>query len=230
VGRRLVIWGAAGHARVVADIVRLEGRFDLAGFLDDLDPSRRGTTFAGLTVLGGREVLGPLRGSGVDAMILAFGDCPARLRLGPVARSAGFELVTAIHPRAVVAGDALVGPGTVVAAGAVVNPGTRLGDSVIVNTAASVDHDCRVEDGAHVAPGARLGGHVTVGRGAWVGIGAIVKDHLTVGAGSQVGAGAVVLADVPAGVVAYGAPARVVRRVGEPGPASGAGNRAEEGC
>ena len=82
---------------------------------------------------------------------------------------------------------------------------------MIINTCASVDHECVVEEGAHVGPGVRLGGHVRVGKGTWIGIGATVKDRIRIGARAVIGAGAVVLNDIPDGVVAYGVPANVIR-------------------
>lgn len=211
--RRVVIWGAGGHARVVADILRrLEG-YEIVGFLDDLSHARRGQPFCGGQVLGGREELDALRERGVQDLVVGFGDNDARLAAAALARAKGFRLPAAIHPRAVVASDVALGAGSVVVAGAVVNPGAELGEGVIVNTCASVDHECAVEDGAHLGPGSHLGGHVKVGRAAWVGIGAIVRDRVTIGAGAQVGAGSLVLEDVPPHVVAYGVPAKVARRV-----------------
>ena len=208
--KRLVIWGASGHAMVVADIIRLRGEFDLIGYIDDLNPAGHNREFAGAPVLGGREQLDGLAGAGVRNLICAVGDCRARLELAALAQSKGFSLATAIHPRAVVAGGVTVGQGTVIAAGAVVNPGSALGENVIINTSASVDHECHLSDGVHLSPGVRLGGGVSVGRGTWVGIGAVVKEKVKIGARAVVGAGAVVLSDIPDAVVAYGVPARVV--------------------
>jgi acetyltransferase EpsM len=95
----------------------------------------------------------------------------------------------------------------------IVNPAATIGENVILNTAASVDHDCVVADGAHIAPGVHLGGGVHIGRGAWVGIGATVRDHVTIGDECVIGAGAVVLQDIPARVVAYGVPARISKQI-----------------
>jgi UDP-N-acetylbacillosamine N-acetyltransferase len=209
----LIIWGTSGHASVVADIIRLQGRYEIFGFIDDVNPERAGSKFGGADILGGREKLEGLRREGVEHLIFGFGNCEARLRLARVVREKGFRLVTAIHPSAVVAADAVIGAGTVVAAGAVINPGATIGENVIVNTCASVDHDCRVEDGAHVCPGVRLAGNVVVGRAAWVGIGATVVDHTRIGSEAIIGAGAVVVDDMPDGVVARGVPARVIRKV-----------------
>jgi acetyltransferase EpsM len=209
---QVVIWGAGGHALVVADILRLAGEYDILGFLDDRSPQRRGELFAGGRILGGREQLDTLLTGGVH-LLLAVGDCQARLSLARELGGRGLPFATAAHPRATLAADVRVGAGSVVAAGAVINPATRLGGHTIVNTCASIDHECIVDDGVHVAPGARLAGRVSVGRGTWVGMGAVVLPGVRIGAGTVIGAGAVVLHDVPDGLVAYGVPARVVRRV-----------------
>jgi UDP-N-acetylbacillosamine N-acetyltransferase len=213
--KTLVIWGASGHALVVADIVRLRGEYQIAGFLDSVNPGRVGAEFGGATILGGVEQLPDLVMEGVGYTILAIGDCDARLRLSEVARAAGLSLATAIHPSAIIAGDVQVGEGTVIAAGAMITPAARIGENVIINTSASIGHECIIEDGVHIGPGVHLGGRTTVGRGTWIGIGAAVSDRVTIGAHSVIGAGAVVVRDIPDGVVAYGVPARVVRRITE---------------
>ena len=207
--RRIVIWGASGHALVVADIVRLLETYEIAGFLDDVNPDRHNTKFHGIPILGGREELDRLRDSGVEYLIVGIGDCAARLKLAEVAREKGFTLATAIHPRAVVAAGVEIGPGTMVAAGAVINPASKIGSNVIINTSASVDHECVIGDGAHVGPGVNLGGNVTVGSGSWIGIGAKVRHGIVIGPRSIVGAGAVVLHDVRAETVVFGVPAKV---------------------
>jgi acetyltransferase EpsM len=81
----------------------------------------------------------------------------------------------------------------------------------MINTCASVDHECVIEDGAHICPGVHLGGKVTIGRAAWVGIGSTVSDRVHIGEYSVVGAGSLVLDDIPPKVVAYGVPASVKR-------------------
>jgi acetyltransferase EpsM len=209
---KLVIWGASGHARVVADIVRLQNLFEIVGFLDNVTPQRRGEIFAGKPILGGTEQLEPLSKAGVSFMILALGDGRARRQLANSSRNAGFQLACAIHPKAIMAEDVTPGLGTVVAAGAVINPGCQIGENVIINTGATVDHDCIIGEGAHVCPGTHLAGWVKVGAGTWVGIGSTVIDRIEIGAESTVGAGSVVVRNIPPGVVAYGVPARVVRK------------------
>jgi acetyltransferase EpsM len=195
----------------VADIVRLEDRYTIVGFLDNINPERIGTDFCGARILGGAEYLEDVQQQGVQHIFFGFGNGPARVKLSEMARARGLHLATAIHPQAIVASDVTIGAGTVIAAGAVINPATQIGEHVIINTGACVDHDCIIEDGAHVCPGARLGGHVTIGRTSWVGIGATVIDHISIGADTLIGAGAVVVSDMPNNIVAYGVPARIVR-------------------
>jgi len=211
VREKLIIWGASGHALVVADAARASGEYEIVGFIDDVHPERSGEAFCGAAILGGREQLDVLPQQGVDKLIMGIGHCQARLELSEFARNKGFRLATVIHPRAYVAMDASVGRGTVILAGAVVNSAARIGENVIINTSASVDHECLIEDGAHIGPGVHLGGRVSVGRGTWIGIGATVIDRASMGAEAVIGAGAVVVNNIPDGVLAYGIPARVVK-------------------
>jgi UDP-N-acetylbacillosamine N-acetyltransferase len=206
---KIVIWGASGHAMVVADIIRLVGRYEIIGFIDNVNPHRRGSEFCGSQILGGEEQLEMLLNQGIDHIIFGFGNCEARLRLSEHVKPQGFHIASAIHPRAIIASDVTIGAGTVIMGGAVINSGTRIGENVIINTSASVDHECDIRDGAHICPGVHLAGKVIVGRGAWVGIGSCVVDHLSIGSGSLIGAGAVVVTDIPDNVIAYGNPAKV---------------------
>ena len=209
------IWGASGHALVVADILEMTGSHEIVGFIDDMNPDRRDSPHGGSRVLGGREVLLRLREEGTTAVALGFGNCAARLRVADYLEQEGFTLTTAIHPSAIVARSASIGAGTVVVAGAIVNPGATVGRAVILNTQSSVDHQCEVGNGAHLSPGARLAGRVRIGTATWIGIGAVVLDGVVVGAHSIVGAGAVVNKNLPDRVVAYGVPARIRKKNGD---------------
>jgi acetyltransferase EpsM len=213
--KKAIIWGASGHALVVAHIMRLEGRFEIVGMIDDINSRPNSTEVHGLKVLGGRECLGTLIKTGVTHLVFGFGDCQARLHLAPLVEQIGFKFASAIHPAAIIADTADLGEGTVVVAGAVINPGVKIGRNCIINTGASVDHECVIGDGSHIGPGARLGGRVIVEEAAWVAIGATVIDRVRIGAGAIVGAGAVITKDVPAGMVVYGNPGKIIRKVAE---------------
>ena len=208
----LVIWGASGHARVLVDIIRLSGKYNIIGFLDDINKDKYGTQFCGAQIIGGQEQLRELHDNGVTHILFGFGDCQARLDKSILVKRYSFELGIAIHPSAILAEDVIVESGSAVMAGTVINSGSKIGENAIINTASSVDHDCEIQNGTHIGPGAHLGGGVSIGTGTWIGIGAVVKDKVKIGKNVIVGAGAVVLSDIPDGVVAYGIPAKVVRR------------------
>jgi sugar O-acyltransferase (sialic acid O-acetyltransferase NeuD family) len=208
---KVVLFGAGGHGRVVADILAALAEVEVIGFLDD-DPGRHGQVVGALPVLGGTGRLAALRTSGVTGGIVTIGANRVRAQRARQLAEAGLDLIRAIHPSAVVAPGAIVGAGTVVMAGAVINTGTRVGRNVIINTGATVDHDCVVGDAVHISPGANVAGNVDVADETHLGIGCCVIPGIRIGAGSTIGAGAVVVRDVPANETWAGNPARKIDR------------------
>ncbi len=212
---KLVLWGASSHAKVVADIIRLRGDYEIVGFLDDVNLDRHGTEFCGASILGGSEQLDILRSKNVSHLLMAMGNNRARLCGSRLALSKGYVLANAIHPMTAIGADVSVGAGTVIMAGAVVNPEARIGENVIINSSAVIEHECVILDGVHVSAGAQLGGNVTVGEATTIEIGATVGARVIIGAASVIGAGSVVLKDIPDGVLAFGIPARVIRKISD---------------
>jgi acetyltransferase EpsM len=213
--RRVIIWGAGGHAKVVADILLRTG-FSIAGLIDEISPLPRAASFGSTTILGDATELPSAYAAGIRRGIVGFGDNMRRIAASELLEALGFELVSAIHPSAILAMESSVGAGSMIAAGAVIGPSTVIGKSVIVNTRASVDHDCVVEEGVQAGPGVSIAGHVEIGRGALIGIGATVIDRRRIGAGAVIAAGSVVVDDVPERVLVAGVPARILRDVDSP--------------
>lgn len=206
--RPCVLIGAGGHARVVADLLRLQGA-KIAG-LYDADTGRHGTLAFGLPVLGDDAAALALPPSSVWAIngIGSTGPVTTRRSVYERFTAAGFEFPPLVHPSACLSTEAVLEPGVQVMAGAVVGPGARLGENSLVNTRAVVEHDCQIAAHAHVAPGATLCGRVIVGRSAHIGAGAVVIQGIAVGDGALVAAGAAVVRPVPAGGKVAGVPAR----------------------
>lgn len=207
---QLVIFGAGGHAKVVVDAIERQGRYEIA-FLADAAVDRVGMTVAGYSVIGEEEGFSA-PSKGIRHAIIAIGNNEARKRVAEVATSAGFDLVTVIHPAAVTAPTARIGVGTLVMPGCVINADAYVGNNVIVNTGAVVEHDCVVGDDVHIAPNATLCGGVQVGPLSLVGAGATVLVGVRVGAGAVIGAGSTVLYDVPDGKCAVGTPCRILEK------------------
>jgi sugar O-acyltransferase (sialic acid O-acetyltransferase NeuD family) len=204
-GKKRLLFGAGGHAKVVYDLAELSqrsfnyvvvdgvGDTNLLGQdVQSLEDSRLGTgsDFEFVVGIGDNEIR-----KAKFQMLVELGGCPISL----------------VHPSAVVSKYAALAEGSVIFANSVLNAGVRIGRNVVVNTAAVVDHDCEIGDHAQVCPGVTLSGVVTIGSGVFLGTGAIVTNGIKIGAGSIVGAGSVVVSDLPSGVLAFGCPARVIR-------------------
>lgn len=200
----LVIFGAGGHGRVVADAALAMGCWSRI-VATDRDPRR-----CSGELLPGVPLLAPAEALAVGAEVhIAIGAADARAVES--AALASHALVAVLHPRAAVSPHAVLGAGCFVAAQAVVAPSAQLGACVIVNHGAVVDHDVRIGDYTHIAPQAALGGGAHVGRGVLVGAGALVLPGLRLADGVVVGAGAVVRESILEPGTYAGVPARRVR-------------------
>lgn len=174
---RLLVVGAGGHGRSVAEAAELSGQFEVVGFLDDALPA--GQSVLNLAVLGPMVSMGHHRAA-ADQTIVAIGNNAVREKLMQQLASAGFVHATVIHPRAIVSPSAVLREGSAVMAGAIVGTEARLGMGSIVNCGAVVDHHAIVEDFAHLGVNASMAGGTVLGRGAWMQAGAALGYGVTV--------------------------------------------------
>lgn len=201
--KRLAILGASGHGKVVADIAELND-WDVV-FFDDAYPGV--ACLEHWLVVGNTDdLLAVLQD--FDGCFVAIGNNKVRLAKKKLLMEKSVEFPVLIHPSAVVSRYAKFGRGTVVMAGAVINPFVQVGQACILNTATTIDHDCVLDDGVHISPGANLAGSVSVGKYSWIGIGASVKQCSVIGSNVVVGAGAAIVSDVQDNITVVGVPAR----------------------
>jgi sugar O-acyltransferase (sialic acid O-acetyltransferase NeuD family) len=210
--KKVVVYGASGHGKVVGDILLARKDLSFAGFVDD-NAELQGSRVLGLPVLGDGHWLQQEARKMKVVVAMGVGDNFARQRLVEKCRAWGAEIATLVHPTASVSDSARLGPGTVVMAQAAINPDATIGSGVIVNTGAIVEHDVVIGDYAHIAPNAAMGGASGLGDYSFLGLNAAVRQCVKIGSHSVIGAGAVVVGDIPDHVVAFGVPALVQRPI-----------------
>ena len=144
--KKLLILGAGGYGKTVADVARQLGCYDKIAFLDD---EKRGMP----NVLGAcGEVFS--FADGTTEVYPAFGNNETRMGWIGTLLEKGVPVPTLVHPRAYVSPMAKLGTGTVVLPMAGVNTGVTVKEGCIINIGALIDHDCVIEAGCHLAPGA----------------------------------------------------------------------------
>lgn len=202
VEKKLIIIGAGGHGRVVADVAKLCGYSEIS-FLDD----SFGTATAECSVVG--KVCAANKYYCTHDFFVAIGNSEVRERIMNEIKSEGGSFATLMHPSAVIGSNVEIGRGSVVMAGVVINAGAVIGEGVIINTSSSVDHDSRIGDYVHVSVGAHLAGTVEVGKRTMIGAGATVINNIDICEDCMVGAGAVVVRNIKNSGTYIGVPARL---------------------
>ena len=215
-GMNFILWGSAGHAKVLADLIwvrlgRVSALFDnlptAESSLPDV-PIFRGAKGFGVWLQQQTSL------DGISAAIAIGGNKGAdRQEIMSRFKAAGLKLPGLIHPTAAVAGSARMGEGCQLLAHSVVGPDVSMGNVCIINHGASVDHECRLGSGVHIAPGAVLCGCVEVGENTMIGAGAVVLPRISIGKRALVGAGSIVTRNVPDGAVVLGNPAQIMKEV-----------------
>jgi len=211
--RDIFIFGASDHARVVIDMVELEGRYHIVGLFDSFKP--KGYKAGGYEVLGNENDLAEIsRRTGLRRGIVGIGDNLARMHIAQRLRShiLDLEFVTAVHPSATLSREVRLGPGAIVMAKCYVGLNTTVGEGAVIATSSIFEHDGVMGAYSTLGAGTTTGGHVKLGICTAICLGITIIHGMSVGDYSVVGAGSTVIDDIPDWVIAYGTPARIVRR------------------
>lgn len=200
---KLIIVGASGHGRVVANIAKLNGYKEIL-FIDD--ESKK--------VNGEYKVVGTTKdiSSYINEynIIVGIGNNAIRKKISSELLKMGIIQTTLIHPTAVIDKTVRVGDGTVIMANTVINADSKIGNSCIINTAATIDHDCIIKDYVHISPGAHLAGTVHIGEESWIGIGANIINNININNDCIIGAGGTVVKNIYIKGTYIGVPVRKV--------------------
>jgi sugar O-acyltransferase (sialic acid O-acetyltransferase NeuD family) len=197
----LSIIGSGGHAKVIIEAAELSG-YKIDCLYDD-DINKKNNVILGYSVNGLISEIENVN------LIIAIGDNKSRKRIALKVNKA--KWATIIHPTAIISKNVIIGEGTVIMAGVVIQPGVKIGKHCIVNTGSCIDHDCIIEDFAHIAPKCGLAGAVSICEGAFIGIGSSIVPNKAIGKWSVVGAGSVIIKDIPGYSTSYGIPAKTIK-------------------
>lgn len=209
----LLVVGSSGHASAVLESIELQGEFEVGGLLDSFEP--KGATKHGYPVCGAMEEAAELSDAfACRSFFVAIGDNWTRWKIAHrlAATVHDIEFPAVVHPSVLVSRSARIGSGSVIMAGSIIAANAVVGEGCIVYTGSTVNHDCRMDDYASISPGVHLGGGAGIGMRSSIGIGSTVREKVSVGRDSAIGAGSVVLDDIPDDTVAYGVPAKAIRR------------------
>ena len=202
---RLAILGASGHGKVVAEAAFLSKNWTDIVFFDDAYPSIN--MLESWSVVGNTQDLIDQVNS-FDGVVVAIGNNAIRLLKQSELQQYGCNVVSIIHPSAIISPSAKISCGSTVMAGAIISPYCYIERSCIINTGATIDHDCQLGEGVHISPGVNLAGEVKIGTLSWLGIGSCVKQQVEIGERVMVGAGAAVVSNVMDDLTVVGVPAR----------------------
>ncbi len=209
---RIVLLGGGVHLQYSIDVIQKQNKFEIVGVTDSIKAV--GQKLFGYKVIGRQEEIKELVSShGIEAGLITVGDNWSRKAIydAVASRIPSFKFVSAIHPSVIIGNNVEIGSGVVAMAGVVINPGARIGDFTLFGTGAQIEHDCVIEEFASVSAGSVLGGFVRIGKYAAVCLGATILDRVSIGENTVVGSGSLVTRSLPASVLAYGAPAKIVR-------------------
>lgn len=198
---RLIIIGAGGHGKSIADNAFKNGYKDIC-YIDD---HTKGEVI-GFPVIGTSEDIERLNDGNTD-FIIGIGNDEIRKA---IAEKYDVNWVSVIHPSAQIAFNAKVGKGTVVMANAVINVCANVGEHCIINTGAIVEHDNVIGNYVHISPNVSLGGTVSIGESTHVGIGAAVKNNIDICSDCMIGAGAVVVKNILEKGIYVGTPVKKI--------------------
>ena len=207
--KNVVIIGASGHGKVIADIVIKSGD-NVIGFLDDNINLQNERIFFDKTVIGLVSDCEAIQEKNNEYFfIVGIGNNYVRKEIFEKYR---LNYYTAIHPNAIISSLVQIGEGTVIMANAVINANANIATNCIINTGAIVEHDNVIKKNVHISPNATLCGNVEIGELTHIGAGATIKNNIKIGNECVIGIGAVVVKDIIISGTYAGVPIKLLKK------------------
>lgn len=195
--------------RMIESVRRISPSFQPFGFIDN-DPEKHGTSFFGIPIFGGSELISTLLGNDVRFVNLITGSTIARYQVTLDAVRRGAVLTNFIHPTV----DLTMtrwGVGNYIQEGVITQAEVAIGDNSSIHMGSLIGHESEVGNSVFIAHAVSISGCCKIGDGSFIGTNATILPGTKVGRWSIVGAGAVVTKDVPDYSVVVGNPAKKIR-------------------
>lgn len=206
--KKVVIIGASGHGKVIADIIIKSGD-KLIGFLDDNVKIQNKEIFENKKVIGFVKNCEEIQRNNPEYFfVIGIGNNYIRKE---IFEKYNLNYYTAVHPNAILSNQIQIGKGTVVMASAVINADAKVGENCIINTGAIIEHDNTINNNVHISPNATLCGTVKVGELTHIGASATIKNNITICNECIIGAGAVVIKNVDEKGTYVGVPIKKIK-------------------
>ena len=206
---KIILVGYSGHAFVIADCIYRSG-FEILGYCDNEEKINNPFDFKFL----GKETDGKVSSFFKNHFLfLSIGDNRIREKIYLFLKEKNqTQFCNVIDPSAIVSSMTRIGEAIFIAPNVSINALGSIGNGVICNTGAIIEHECKINDFAHIAPGATLAGNVTIGKRTFIGANAVVKQGVIIGNDVTVGAGSVIIKDIPDGQTVVGNPQRLLHK------------------
>lgn len=211
--KKIVLFGGGAHVSCCIDIIEKTNEYIIIGITDPF--LAVGTEIMGYKIIGKQEEIIELKSKySIDGGIITIGDNWTRKMVYDeiIKTDPDFEFFSAIHPTVVLGANVTIGKGSVMMAGCIVSPNSIVGDFCFFATGAILEHDCFMDDFSSISVGSLTGGKVKIGKYTAITLGVVLFDRVVIGEHTVIGSGALVTKDIPSNCLAYGTPAKVVRK------------------
>jgi len=190
--KEILLIGGGGHCKSVIDVIEQEGKFKIAGIIDN--NLKLGTKILDYEVIGKDEDLEKLRQK-YNYAFITVGQIKSpdiRIKLFKLLKSLDYELPIIISPLAYVSKYSEIEEGSVIMHHALINANTKIGKNCIINSKALIEHDAVIEDFCHISTGAIINGGVIVRKNSFIGSNSVCKEYIKIKENSFIKAGSLV--------------------------------------